>query len=242
MYLLILAIVAIIILTIVHFTIHPVFSFSPADLGFIPIPVPSDKQVAFDKSPAGNDMSANLVNVIPCGYTMSMDLYLTGSFDISTSPRVILYNAKNAVPGGSPSFTKDGLPTKFPDANVIMWIDPEKNDLYLSTITSDAVSGSKLVETSEPIENIPIGKPFRITYVYTQHFIEIYVNGSLQVTMPYKNAATVSQASSPFFFGHASSRVSCLVGNVFYWPHVLTAREVRAAGAPVSTVAFFTKV
>lgn len=241
MYLFMFSIVAIVILTIVHFTIHPIFSFSPADLGFIKIPVPSDKQVAFDKFPAGNDISANLVNVVPCGYTMSMDLYLTGSFDVSTSPRVILYNARDAVPGGI-SFTKEGLATKFPDANVIMWIDPEKNDLYMSTITSDLVSGSKRVETSEPIENIPIGKPFRITYVYTQHFIEVYVNGSLQITMPYKNAATISQSSSPFFFGHASSRTSCLVGNVFYWPHVLTSREVRASGAPVSTVAFFTKL
>ena len=221
-----------------HFTIRPVFSFSPADLGFIQIPVPSDKQVAFDKTPAGIvDASANFVNVMPCGYTLSMDLYLPGTFITSTSPRVILYNAPRPVVGNG--FTANTLPTAFPNSNIIMWLDPSVNDLYMSTITSDVSGGVKRVETTSPITNVPMKVPFRITYVYTQGFLEIYMNGSLQTTMSYKNPPIGSSSLNPFFFGQLSSRLICLAGNVMYWPRALTSREVRAAGSPVSTPTFF---
>ena len=237
MYAIIFSIIIIIVLVIVHFTIRPVFSFSPADLGFIQIPIPSDKQVAFNKTPAGiADMSANFVNVVPCGYTLSMDLYLPGIFASSVSPRVILYNAPRPVGG---AFTSATLPTAFPNSNIIMWLDPAVNDLYMSTINSDVSGGVKVVETTAPISNVPMKTPFRITYVYTQGFLEIYMNGSLQTTMSYKNPPIGSSSLNPFFFGHVSSRAVCLAGNVNYWPRALTSREVRAAGSPVSTPSFF---
>jgi len=238
MYGVIFSIIMLIILVIVHFTIRPVFSFSPADLGFIQIPIPSDKQVAFNKDPAGiMDASANFVNVVPCGYTLSMDLYLPGTFITSVAPRVILYNAPRPVTGNA--FTAKTFPATFTNSNIIMWLDPAVNDLYMSTITSDVSGGVKRVETTAPISNIPMKTPFRITYVYTQGFLEIYLNGSLQTTMSYKNPPIGSSSLNPFFFGHLTSRAVCLAGNVNYWPRPLTSREVRAAGSPVSTPAFF---
>jgi hypothetical protein len=237
MYALIFSIVMIIILVIIHFTIHPIFSLSPGDLGFIPIPVPSDKQVAFNKAPAGADVSGNFSNVVPCGYTLSMDLYLTGNFSTSTSPRVILYNAP--VPVQGTGFTAATLNTAFPRSNLIMWLDPAVNDLYISVITSSAAGAPTKIETTPAIANVPMKTPFRITYVYTQGFLEVYMNGSLENTIAYKNPPIGSSSSSPFFFGQISSRASCLAGNVFYWPRTLTSREVRATGSPVSTPTFF---
>ena len=235
----VLSIIIIIIMVIVHFTIKPVFSFSPADLGFIQIPVPSDRQVAFNKAFAGLDVSANFVDIVPCGYTLSMDLYLTGAFATSTAPRVILYNSPTPIQGIS--FTKDTIGTAFPNSNLIMWLDPAVNDLYISTVTS-APGALKRIETTPPISNVPIKTPFRVTYVYTQGFLEVYLNGSLQTTMVYKNPPIGSSELNPFFFGQISSLASCRVGNVFYWGRPLTSREVRAAGSPVSTTAFFSAI
>jgi len=236
MYALIFSIAMIVILVIIHFTIHPIFSFSPADNGVISIPIPSDKQVAFNKAPAGADASGNFTNVVPCGYTMSMDLYLTGNFSISKSPRVILYNAPTPVQGTA--FTAATLNTAFPNSNLIVWLDPAVNDLYISTITSSATGAPTKIETTPAISNVPMKTPFRITYVYTQGFLEVYINGSLEKTLVYKNPPIGSSSSNPFFFGQVSSRSSCLAGNVFYWPRTLTSREVRAV-TTVSTPSFF---
>ena len=105
-----------IILFIINFTVYPVFSFTPKDPGIISIPTASDKQTDFTKSPAGNDISGNFTKVVPCGYTLSMDIYLTGQFVQQTAPRIIMYNAINRI---STIPTKDNLATSFPQANLI---------------------------------------------------------------------------------------------------------------------------
>ena len=228
--------VIIVVLVIVHFTIHPIFSFMPGDKGIIPLPTASDRQNKFDKSPAGNDISGAFTDMLPCGYSVGMDLYLTGKFVEQTTPRVILYNAPAAVV--SAPLTANVFPTTFPNTNIVMWLDPTLNDLYFSIITDD-ISGGATVETSKPIVNVPIKTPFRITYVYNQHFLEIYRNGSLEITMSYEKKPRGLTQPNPFFFGHVSSRASTMVGNVSYWPRELTSREVSAYGAPISSVALF---
>ena len=228
--------VVFIILLIIHFTVYPIFSFIPGDPGIISVPVHSDKQSDFSKSPAGNDMSGAFTKIVPCGYTLSMDLYLTGQFVEQTAPRVIVYNAQapvKATPG------KDTFITAFPSANLIVWLDPVLNDLYASVITMDHSGGTAIMETTKPITNVPLKTPFRVTYVYNQQFLEVYMNGSLETSMAFKNMPRGLSTSAPFFFGHTSSRGSCLVGNANYWGRELPSREVSANGVVQSTAAFF---
>lgn len=229
------ALVLFLILLTVHYTIYPILSFSPNDNGLIRVPTLSDKQVQFDKSPAGNDASSNFVKVLPCGYSISMDLYLTGAFAQQTTPRVILYSSAAAV-----TTSTSNVITNFPNTNLIMWLNPDLNDLYVSAVTKDP-SGTAVpaLETTAAITNVPLRTPFRITYVYNSDFIEVYMNGSLQSFLPFKNKPIGLSASNPFWFGHVSSQASCKVGNVYYWNRILTANEVKAYGAPVSTVKFF---
>jgi hypothetical protein len=226
-----------VILLIVHFTVYPVFSFLPGDPGIIPLPTTSDKQVSFTKSPAGNDVSGGFTKIVPCGYTLSMDLYLTGEFaQQQTSPRIIMYNSLRPVTSMP---TKDNLATTLPQANLVVWLDPLLNDLYASVITLDRTGGNPVVQTTQPIVNVPMKSPFRVTYVYDQNFLEVYVNGYMETSMAFQNKPRGLSTSAPFYFGHISSRTSCLVGNVNYWPRELPSREVMANGSPSSTVAFF---
>ena len=229
------ALVLFLILLTIHYTIYPILSFSPNDNGVISVPTLSDKQVQFDKSPAGNDASSNFVKLLPCGYSISMDLYLTGAFAQQTNPRVILYSAGSAVTTSTPD-----LITNFPNTNLVMWLNPGLNDLYVSAVTKDPNGSTPpALETTAAITNVPLKTPFRITYVYNQDFIEVYMNGNLQSFLPFKHKPIGLSASNPFWFGHMSSQSSCKVGNVYYWSRILTANEVKAYGAPVSTVKFF---
>lgn len=225
-----------IILFIVHFTVYPIFSFKVGDPGIIPVPTSSDKQMDFTKSPAGNDVSGNFTKIVPCGYTLSMDLYLTGEFNEQTAPRIIMYNAPSRV---STIPTKDNLATTFQQANLIIWLDPALNDLYASVITLNTAGGTASVQTTKPIVNVPMKSPFRVSYVYNQNFLEVYANGYMETSMAFHNRPRGLSNSAPFFFGHVTSRSSCLVGNVAYWPRELSSREVNADGSPKSTAAFF---
>lgn len=223
-------------LLIINSTVYPVFSFSKGDPGIISVPTPSDKQSAFTKSPAGNDMSGAFSNIVPCGYTIAMDLYLPGNFVEQTTPRILLYNASKEL---KTPITRDTLVTDFPEANLIVWLDPTLNDLYASVITIDPSTKKPLLQTSSPIVNVPLKSPFRVTYVYNQNFLEVYANGYMETSMSFVNKPRGLASAPPFFFGHLSSRLSSMVGNVNYWPRELSSREVKANGSPQSTVAFF---
>jgi hypothetical protein len=225
-----------IILFIIHFTVYPIFSFKPGDPGIVSVPTSSDKQVDFTKAPAGNDISGQFTKIVPCGYTISMDLYLTGQFVQQTAPRIIMYNAMSRV---TTSPTKTNLATTFPQANLVLWLDPALNDLYASVITLDTSGGTPSVQTTKPIVNVPMKSPFRVTYVYDQRFLEVYLNGYMETSMSFQHSPRGLSSAAPFFFGHLTSRSSCLVGNVAYWPRELSSREVTADGTPKSTVAFF---
>lgn len=224
-----------ILLIVIHVTVRPIFSFTPTGPGIIPVPTPSDKQTVFKDSPAGNDMSGAFTKITPCGYTISMDLYLTGKFVQQTAPRIIMYNALTPV-AAIP--TKDSLATDFPHANLILWLDPVLNDLYATVITLSS-DGTANVQTTKPIVNVPMKSPFRVAYVYNQNFLEVYANGHMETSMNFNIKPRGLSSAAPFFFGHVTSRSSCLVGHASYWARELTSREVMADGTPQSTVAFF---
>lgn len=295
------------ILVFVHFTVTPVFSFSPGDNGFISIPTISDSQVAFTAGPATSDMAADFTNVPACSYSVAMDLYMSGSFYVSPTPRVIFYRALDSAkvpsspgmgltenntiqlppsasvdptapvttaacpaPNGGATILKPSpspgsgsgpstntstntntvitpvpkgtfdLTTYFPDSNIVVWLDPMKNDLYVSVITSkNGTAASAVVQTSEPIENLPMKEVFRATIVFTQQFVEIYINGSLKRTMTLSNPPISVSDSSSFYPPTSNVMPSVFLANLTFWPRVLTVGEVTRYGKPISNNSFF---
>jgi hypothetical protein len=230
------------ILVFINFTMFPIFSFSPNDDGFIRIPTVSDQQSAFTKGPAASDLSANFVNVAPCTYALSTDVYLSGNFQASNVPRVLLYRSPTKVSPPSTDTTANLL-TRFPDTNILVWLDPMKNDLLVSIVTSsDGTAATARLETTEPVDNIPIRKVFRLSVVFTQQFVEVYINGTLGKSMALKNPP-ITVANTAYFFPVISTiGPNVLIANLAFWSRILTAREVRAySSAPVSNEFFFSK-
>ena len=230
------------ILLAIHFTAFPIFSFSPDDNGFVSIPTFSDQQLAFTTAPAISDMSANFVNVPTCSYTLSMDVYLSGDFQASSVPRVLLY--RSATTNVSPPSTDspNNLLGRFPDTNIIVWLDPIKNDLYVSIITSsDGTAATSRLETTPAIENIPIRKVFRTSVVFTQKFVEVYINGSLEKSMAVKNPPRSVADRSSFFPVIRTIGPNVFISNLAFWARGLSAREVRAYGMPLTNETFYSK-
>jgi hypothetical protein len=166
-----------------------------------------------------------------------MDVYLSGTFQASQVPRVLLYRAKSDV---KYTGTVSNMLTQFPDTNLIVWIDPMKNDLYASAVTVNA-QAQRLIDPSPQvaIENVPVKKVFRVTLVFTPKFLEVYINGKLEVTHPFKNSLS-SIADTSVFYGPLSAvNNNVLISNLAFWPRMLTAREVRSYGSPITNEAFY---
>jgi hypothetical protein len=236
------AFVMFLILIVIHFTAFPIFSFSPDDNGFIPIPTVSDQQTAYIKAPAIPDLSANFLNVPACTYTVSTDLYLSGDFQASSVPRVILYRSASGNVSPPSTDTKDNLLTRFPDTNLLIWLDSIKNDLYVSIVTtSDGTAATSLLETTPAVENVPIRKVFRISVVFTQQFVEVYINGNLEKSMAVKKPPKTIADRSSFFPVISSIGPNVLISNLAFWPRALSAREVRAYGKPLTNETFYSK-
>lgn len=228
--------VVFLILFFVNYTMFPVFSFSPNDNGFIPIPTVSDKQLSFKKGPAVFDLSANLVKLPACTYTIGADVFLSGNFMLSQIPRVILYRASQPVITGG---TVDTLLDTYPETNILVWLDPVKNDLYVSAITNGTGS-STMIQTSDAIENVPVRKVFRLAIVFTANFIEVYINGRMEKSMSLQNSLVTISDSTYFYSSIQPIQQNVMVGNLSLWPRILTAREINVnESAPYKDGSFF---
>jgi hypothetical protein len=231
------ALVLFLVLVVVHYTFTPIFSFT-ADNGIITIPTTQDYQMAFTAAVATVDISANFVNPSSCGFTLIFDIFLQGDFKSTTAPRVLTY--RNLVPINIPlapaNFTPESEMVEwFPNTNFIVWIDPEKNDLYAGVITKEPNEASVL-QMSAPVINIPIRKPFRATFTVSPDFMEIYINARLEQTIAI--TSTVLECQMPFFSPTTVCDQSIFIANMCYWSRVLSPGEIRINGPNTNSSVF----
>lgn len=235
------------ILLFIHYAVHPIFSFSPTDAGFIPIPTFSDAQTYFSKALVQSDEPIPVKGLSPCGYTLATDLYISKDYVSLDTPRILLYRATAPVTmvTGTPKAGEyvNYLVDKLPQSNFALWMDPINNDIYFSAMTSQEDLGVRVETTSPPLENVPVEKVFRLTIVFTEYFVELYLNGKLQKSFPFKFKPLQVQDSAALYAlakpaGAAPFNVS--MSNVAFWPRQLTAREIDADGQPKVDAMFFT--
>lgn len=228
------------LLTFIHYTIYPVFSFSAEDDGIISIPTASDQQKAYTKIVAEPDMSANFVAVPNCSYTISFDTYLSGDFFVTKMPRVLLYRSNLPVKMQSENIDATAAILKyFPSTNMVAYLDQEKNDLIVAVITSDASTAAKKVFKLPAITNVPIRKVFRVTIVFTERFLEVYINGKLEQSMPIPQRPMEQTPDLYFYTTPAMFGDSVKVANMSFWPRPLRSRDVRANGEPIANDTLF---
>ena len=207
-----------------HFIGVPIFSFVTGDNGIISVPVPTTIQTAFPTAPIGSDLSCNFVTVPSTGYTISFDAFLQGDFITSTVPRVLLYRSQAPVSLTSTD-TMGSLLSLFGNSNILVYMDPLNNDLYVSALKMNST-----YVTTDAIKNVPLRSPFRITIVVSDNFLEVYLNGDLKQMLPY-NGRIISSPSSTYFFGPpAIVNQSIKVGNIQLWNSILSSKVVRIFG------------
>jgi hypothetical protein len=225
-------------LMFIHYTIYPIFSFSPNDTGLISIPTASDRQITYKSGPAAFDKPATFTKLPACSYTLGADVYLSGNFMLAQIPRVILYRDSAPVITGG---TTAGLQATYPNTNLIVWLDPVKNDLYVSVLAQTDGTNT-VIETSAPIENVPIRKVFRLAVVFAPNFVELYVNGKLERSMVINGTVLSINENNTMYSSIQPIQNNVMLGNLTMWPRILTAREISVnESAPIKDALFFFK-
>ena len=223
-----------IFLTALHYTVTPVFSFTvTAPTGFLPIPAPLSQQTAFLNKPATSDISCNFVDVYPKGYTIGLDVYIDTDFLTTTIPRVLLYRSPTRVQVPATASVAD-ISTLFPNSNIILYLDPTKNDLYASVLDETGQ-----IRRSDPIVNVPLRKAFRITVVFSEGFLELYMNGEQIRVLPLPKKPVETPPTSYFFGPPSLVNQSIKIGTVTYWAFELPAKTIRTISSSPQPDAFF---
>jgi hypothetical protein len=238
-YLSLAALVFFLILLAIHYTAYPIFAFSPNDAGIITIPTVSDRESYFTDKPAAA-ATVCVSKAETCNYTIAMDVFLTETMVNNFNPRVLLYRAARPIQMAG-SDTVERLATKFPDTNLLVWIDGHLNDLYVASVTNPDAGLPALTPSSrEPIKNIPIRKPFRLAIAFSNSFMEVYINGKLERSYVLKTPIRPLPTSRPNFYAVADGgspgdvKNNVKIGSLYIWPRMLSASEIAStSSAPV---------
>jgi hypothetical protein len=233
------------VLFFVHYTIHPIFSFTAGDGGFIPVPTNDVKAKAFMDKPA-YDLSANFLN-FPCyNYTLAFDVNINSPFPPSAAnekePTVILYRSKSRK--ATPFGITDANPIQtalqtLTQSNLIVWFEPLSNDMNVGVILTKTGESNQFIRLT--VENLPINKPFRVGIVFSAQRLEIYVNGKLQQTtnFPVGYTPPVPPADAGLFATTTNPGSLIKVGKLYFWDDFLLPTQMKANGIPLSDATFF---
>lgn len=231
-YLSITAFVIFLILIIVHYTYTPIFSFSAGDGGYIKLASGvSDAQIAWEEEPPGSSLLTKFTNVLPCGFTLSLDVFIDKDLSLSKMERMILYRGKNTV---IPDATKT-LQANYAESNLLIYLQNDTNDLVVSAITSDATG--TFVESAPTVLNVPIRQPFRVTAVYLPNLLEVYMNGRFVGSRVLKGKPL--QTATQFLPPPEQFQQTVKILDVSYWARPLLAREIVAIRPPLPDASKF---
>ena len=233
-YLSMLALMIFILLVGLHFAGIQTFSFGPNDSGgILSVPTPQSQQIAFQTKTATPDLSCNFIDLYPLRYTVSIDVSILGEFYTMTTPRILLYRSNLAIQL-NPQMTASDLTTTFPSSNLLIYLDPVKNDIYVSILTEGGVR-----YTTEAIQNVPLREPFRLIVVLSENFAEVYLKGDLVSTLPLPKKP-ISSPPEAYFFGPPSIVNQAIrVANIMYWNFEVPSKTIRSIGSTTVPTSVF---
>jgi hypothetical protein len=222
----------------IHYTVTPIFSFMPGDDGLIPLATTGQKQVAFPARAATPTETAGFSDLYGINTAYAFDLFVTSEF-ASNMPRVVFY--KSAAPVVmADGDTEAGLPTKFPNSNIVLYMDSLKNDLKVMINTKNVETSAASFKIQTAIENVPIRKPVRIGIVIFKKFVEIYQDGTLVRTITGDSDLINDESASVNVFGPtAVASRSVKVTRITYWPYVISPKMFRLDAAEKADPGWF---
>ena len=223
------------LLTFIHFAITPIFKLSPSESGILPISIGRGAPSASDwcKKPADANQKAVLGQTQTCDFTVSVDVFVDRAYSSTPNPRLLFYRADSPVELPDTA-KKTSLASIYNMSNLYAYVDGITNDLYVCALTR--VNNQVTEECIPKITNIPVNSAFRVLITFMTNYMEVYVNGKLQQT--FKLRGTPIECNRDFYAPSAKTINTVKVGNLFYWPRMLSSSEATSAGPTLSSEFF----
>ena len=221
------------LLVLLHYTTYPIFSFGPEDQGIIEVPTATNKQIAYTTSPTIYDRHCNFQGLYPINSTFALDVKLDADFS-TTIPRILWYRSVDPVTMDAAD-TEDVFLTRFPASNIIVYLDPLKNDLKVAIQTEGGNSFYK--ETC--VENVPLGKPFRVQFVVYKRFVEVYMAGQLYKTVQANGDLLQTPVDANVYGPPLRVGPTVKVANMVYWPYTVSPKMLRVQGTEQINASIF---
>ena len=222
------------ILIVIHYTITPIFSLTPGDGGLVPLPTTKDGQLVWTDAPPPSDLSANVIRILPHGFTIQQDVYMDNESDLSNRKRIFFYRSTSPITV-DPTQPEDLL-TQYPESNLFMYLSPNTNDLIVTAITKKP-NNDLVFESAPTLLNVPIKQVIRLTVVFLPQLIEVYLNGKLHGSRTFIYPPLSS--ASYFYSSPTAFRGTVRAMNFKYWDRPLSAVEVKNSSPPLAEKSLF---
>ena len=247
-YIVLYSFILFLILVIVHFTITPVFKFTPGAKGLVGVPSSTDDIVYWNKksqpstteiAPIANDSLSTYEFMR--NFSFSVDIFLRKITEADINKRILLYLAYQ--PPSSGTNTNLLVNTDFTAVSEVepttqgVLVRKSYMGMYL-TDTNDLivtfVSGGTPYST-RPIKNIPFYTPFRITVVVEDKSFSVFINGqqAFQRIVPgvltFSRPEGTPETSTQLIFYPPPFGAPIYVQNLHLWPRAISYKEVQRA-------------
>ena len=239
------------ILTVIHYTITPVFAFYPGAKGIISVPGNTNDVVYWNKKiqpPSSDPVPKADDNVSGQAFdnmfSFSVDIFVSEMVATSSKMRLILYKAAAPVTGPTTPASLEGFITHMADKSSMIMYLTETNDLIV-TFFSPADTTATTRFNTPPIKNIPLNTPFRITVVAEDKLFTVYLNGkqTFQRTVPKTLSLPTTSNGNQFFYSTPdwanSPGKSVYLQNFHLWSRVISYKEVISAQPALALAADF---
>ncbi len=243
-YLLLFVFLVFLLLVLIHFTVMPIFRFKPGDKGYIKVPSRTDRFLYWNdnRQPAPLELvptdKQGSAYPFDNNFTVSVDVLVRKLGQTTPKNRIVLVKAnRDKASDWCTATPTQNIATYMSErASMIIYFDTN-NDLNVTFF--NGTRGT--YESSKPISNIPLYKPFRITVVAEEKLFTVYLNGKhvFQRAIPNgiaNNTVDVSKGSetkqafyAPPYWSGANEQPTIFHQNLMLWHRPLQAPEVREA-------------
>jgi hypothetical protein len=261
-YLVLYAFILFLVLVVVHFTMMPVFKFTPGAKGLIGVSAASDDKVYWNTKVQPAALAYAPLDADPLGpfaftnnFSFSIDLYVRRMTDTTATSRVILYktykNGPQITPPPTPAVA-DPLATA-PTTSLETYMSTKASMFMYLTETNDLVTTffhgpNGTPYSSRQIKNIPLYTPFRVTVVVEEKTFTVYINAqqafqrTVPLTLALNSKGGIPTDSQRFFPPPSwadSPTKTVFLQNFHLWPRAITYPEVQQAQPALALAADF---
>jgi hypothetical protein len=233
------------VLVLVHFTIRPVFKFTPGSAGLIRVATPTDDKVywnakvqppAQDRVPKEGDSLASYD--FTNNFSFSVDLYVRKMTDTEPNKRIILYKTYKYEAASEPAglsagpSAADGRETFMQSKCSMYMYLSETNNLGLTFFAGASGTPYNIKE----IDNIPFYTPFRVTVVVEDKTFTMFINAKqtfqrvVPSTLSLNSVGLLPTANQRFYAPPSWANFQTVfLQNFHVWPRAISYPEVQQA-------------